>query len=421
MEACSNKINIEALKNEYRKVWWEMPIILNMPLKESSYLKKKNTEKKFEILLDEVIEIINSFPEEESKRLDWKMAGQQRLEKIIEGIEGFELGVIDKEMKQQFMETTKEFINECKKFDEDISYGDIGQAMRNVWIISILQKAFGREIKFNMASFGYSMLYPYSDNYLDNPEVSVEDKKSFNENFYRRLLGERLQPNSKHESQIFDLIEKIEAVYERSKFNKVYESLLIIFEGQRKSLIQQDGESNPYERDMLDISMEKGGASVIADGYLIDGELTMTEESFSFGYGFLLQLCDDIQDVKEDIENSHMTMMSQLAGRYQLDTIVTKLINLTIYVVKEAQCFQCENVDLIKKLIIDNCVLMILFAVVMAKEYFSKEYIKKIEKYLPFTLRYIEKIKGRLKNKFGDLKETYYGVHIEEVFYYLLS
>lgn len=421
MELEKREIDIKRLKDIYRQIWWEMPTQLRIPLKEYSYIKKKKTEKKFEKLIDEIIKIINNFPEEESKRLEWKSDGQQRLEKMLEGIEGFELGVIDKKMKEQFMDTTKEFINECKKFDDNISYGDIGQAMRNVWIISILQKSFGRDIKFNMASFGYSMLYPYSDNYLDDPNIDIEEKKSFNERFYRRLLGEKLESNSNHENQIFQLIERIEQVYDRKSFKKVYESLLIIFEGQRKSLTQQEGISNPYERDMLDISIEKGGASVIADGYLIDGQLNEDEESFSFGYGFLLQLCDDIQDVKEDSENSHMTMMSQLAGKYDLDSIVTKLINLTIYVVKEARCFRCENEDMIKKLIIDNCILMIIFAVAMAKEYFSKSYIKEIGKYLPFTLGYIERLKSRMQSKFKAVEKTYYDIEIEEVVYYLLS
>lgn len=421
MELEKREIDVKRLKDIYRQIWWEMPTQLRMPLKESSYLKKKKTEKKFEKLIDEIIEIINTFPEDESKRLEWKNDGQQRLEKMLEGIEGFELGVIDKKMKEQFMDTTREFISECKKFDDNISYGDIGQAMRNVWIISILQKAFGRDIKFNMASFGYSMLYPYSDNYLDDPSIDIKEKKSFNERFYRRLLGEKLESNSNHENQIFQLIERIEQVYDRKSFKKVYESLLIIFEGQRKSLTQQEGISNPYERDMLDISIEKGGASVIADGYLIDGQLSKDEESFSFGYGFLLQLCDDIQDVKEDSENSHMTVMSQLAGKYNLDSIVTKLINLTNYVVKEAKCFQCENEDMIKKLIIDNCILMIIFAVAMAKEYFSKSYIKEIEKYLPFTLGYIERLKSRMQSKVKAVEKTYYDMEIEEVIYYLLS
>ncbi len=414
------RIDVKGLKDAYRQIWWDMPIQLQMPLKESSYFKKKNTEKKFEKLLDEVVAIINNFPEAEDERVKWKEDSQKKLDDLMASIEGFELGVIDQRMKEQFMNTTREFISECKTFDSKISYGDIGQAMRNVWIISILQKSFGKNIEFNMASFGYSMLYPYSDNYLDDPKVPIDEKLDFNKRFYRRLLGEKLEQRSIHEGQVFDLVGKIEEVYDRETYSKVFESLLIIFEGQRKSLIQQEGISNPYERDMLDISIEKGGASVLADGYLIDGFLSEEEEFFTYGYGFLLQLCDDLQDVKEDYDNEHMTVMSQLAGKYNLDNIVTKLINLTVHIIKETECFKGDNIDEIKKLIIDNCTLMIIFAVAMGKNYFSKEYVKEIAKYLPFTLGYIEKMKGKLQIKFSSVEKSYYGVDIEDIIYYLV-
>lgn len=36
-----------------------------------------------------------------------------------------------------------------KKFDENISANDIGQAMRNVWIINILQAIKGETVEFS--------------------------------------------------------------------------------------------------------------------------------------------------------------------------------------------------------------------------------------------------------------------------------
>ena len=96
----------------------------------------------------------------------------------------------------------------------------------------------------------------------------------------------------------------------------------------------------PYERDMLSISIEKGGASVLVDGYLVCGELTKEEEVFAYGYGFLLQLCDDLQDVKADLEKNHMTIISQLAGKYHLDKIINKLINIIIDIVDNATCLK---------------------------------------------------------------------------------
>ncbi|MEG1254942.1 hypothetical protein [Clostridium sp.] len=418
-----NLVNIKSinfLRTLYRNIWWSMSTNLKLPLKATSYLKKKKMEKRFENLLNEMVDTIESFPKEESERILWKARGNRIFQELIEQEESFKLGTLDENMKKQFFESTKTFINKCKEFDKDIPYSDIGQAMRNVWIVNILQKVIGMDITFTMAIFGYSMLYPYTDNYLDDVKVSMKDKKEFNNRFYKRLSGEDVKPKNPHEAQVFSLVSCIEKTFDRNKYAKVFEGLLLIHQCQVNSLTQQEGMSNPYERDMLDISIEKGGASVIVDGYLINGDLTRDEEVFTYGYGFLLQLCDDLQDVKIDYKNQHMTIMSQLAGKYDLDTVVNKLINLTVYVIDEANCFKGENNLELKKLIKDNCLLMIIFAIAMSREYFSKEYVKEISKYLPFTLSYIDNMKEKLQSKFKRVKSSYHGVSIEDIIYYLV-
>ncbi|WP_346878237.1 MULTISPECIES: hypothetical protein [unclassified Clostridium] len=413
--------NIKVLKNLYKEIWWSMPTCVDIPLEANGYIKKKKNEKKFEKFIDEFIKIIERFPLEEENRELWKKNSNSYLENMILGEELFKLGTIDKKMKDQFFTNTKVFINQCKIFDKEMNYEDIGQAMRNVWIVSLLQKMKDMDISFTMATFGYSMLYPYTDNYLDNLDISIEEKKEFNNRFYKRLCGEEIEGRNSHEKQVFKLVEYIESVFNRNDYPKVFQGLLLIHEGQVKSLIQQEGISNPYERDMLDISIEKGGASVIVDGYLINGSLNKEEEIFTYGYGFLLQLCDDLQDVRIDYENKHMTIMSQLAGKYHLDNIVNKLINLTIHVLDDATCFKGENIEDLKKLIKDNCILMIIFAIVMNKNYFSKEYVKEISKYLPFTISYIENIKGNLRRKFENIKKSYHGISLEDIIYYLIQ
>lgn len=67
-----------------------------------------------------------------------------------------------------------------EKFDDDLPIGDIMQAMRNVWISNALQLLFGKEIYYSKANFAYSMLYPYTDNYLDNTNIDKNDKILFN-------------------------------------------------------------------------------------------------------------------------------------------------------------------------------------------------------------------------------------------------
>jgi len=324
-------------------------------------------------------------------------------------------------MKAQFFRSTNDFIKACKSFDKSLNYEDIGQAMRNVWIVNIFQKVVGEEIKFTDAIFGYSMLYPYTDNYLDDIGVTKEEKKEFNNRFTRRLKGNSIKAVNPHEDKVYNLVAYIESVFQRDKYPMLYDSLLLIHQGQIKSLTQQDEVTIPYERDILEISIEKGGASVLADGYLIRGTLTEEEEDFAYGYGFLLQLCDDLQDVKSDLENNHMTVMSQLATKYPLDVMTNKLINLTIDVVDNARCFKDKNSSELRKLIKDNCINMILFAIADNEDYFSKAYIEEISKILPFRMSYIKELKKNLNKKFKKLTSIYEEEELEKILLYLIE
>ena len=413
--------NINYLNELYTNMWWGTSTNLNLNMKKISYLEKIKKEKTLEVFIDKIIKHISEFPKEIEERKLWRAVGNNYIDKIVEVEDTFRLGTLDKKMKEQFFTSTKLFINECRNFDKNIDYNDIGQAMRNVWIVSIFQKVMGREIEFSNAIFGYSMLYPYTDNYLDNIKVTLENKKEFNNRFSKRLMGENIQPKNSYEGEVYKLIKCIEDVFNRKEYPKVYDSLLLIQEGQKKSLYEQESVSTPYERDMLSISIEKGGASVLADGYLVCGELTSEEEIFAYGYGFLLQLCDDLQDVNDDLKNNHMTIISQLANKYDLDKIINKLINITIDIVDTATCFKGENIKELKDLIKDNCITMILFAIVASKEYFSKEYINLISSYLPFTLKYINGIESKIKKKFKVLKPSYNGVEIEDILIYLFE
>ena len=386
----------------YRNLWWSLSSDFNIDMDTYSEGEKKKKEKEFNTLIDRIIKYIESFPEDISKRKIWRDKGNKYIDKIISTDGMFKLGIIDKDMKDKFIKATKEFISSSKKFDKNLSYEDIGQAMRNLWIVNMLQQAFGEEIKFTNAIFGYSMLYPYTDNYLDSIEVNKDKKIEFNNRFTKRLGGEKIIANNYHEEQVYRLVQLIEDDFDRENYPEVYRSLKLIHSAQINSLRQQEYNSIPYEKDILGISIEKGGASVIADGNLIRGEMTKNEEMFSCGYGFLLQLGDDLQDIKDDLKNDHITIMSQLAGKYYLDAIVNKLINLTIKVVDDAECFVCKNTKELKELIKNNCIYMILFAIIDNKEYFTQEYLENIKNYLPFTIEFCEGLKADISKKFKN-------------------
>lgn len=49
--------------------------------------------------------------------------------------------------------------------------------------------------------------------------------------------------------------------------------------------------------------------------------------------------------------------------------------------------------------------MLILFSMALSKKYFTKEYVKKNEEYLPFTIKYIENLENNLKRKFNALND----------------
>ena len=55
--------------------------------------------------------------------------------------------------------------------------------------------------------------------------------------------------------------------------------------------------------------------------------MTESEEILDYGYEFLFQLGDYLQDIKGDMSNNHITLMLQLAEKYYLDSIIIKLLN----------------------------------------------------------------------------------------------
>ena len=56
------------------------------------------------------------------------------------------------------------------------------------------------------------------------------------------------------------------------------------------------------------MSCAKGGTSVLADACMARGWLNEEESRFAFDWGVLLQLGDDLQDVREDMQRGSMTL-----------------------------------------------------------------------------------------------------------------
>lgn len=303
----------------------------------------------------------------------------------------FEDDHVDIILSHDFTEATKEFLTRARRFDSAIGLEDISQACRNVWVMNVLQRMLGLPVELTPAVFAYSLLYPYTDNYLDDPGISAEAKTAFNTRLSQRLGGEPVAAANSREQVIFDLVDMIEAQYERPRHRAVFDSLLAIHRAQIKSLRLLDPEASLSEEDVLEISLEKGGASVLADGYLVYGSLTETQQRFLFGYGAYLQLADDLQDVERDCDCGLRTVFSQAATHSPLDALTNRLYHFGDRVMDCLGCFDASNSGSLVNLMKRSVVMLLIGAAGLADRYYSESYIRELETYSPFRFSFLKR------------------------------
>ncbi len=387
---------VRKFKQKYRKLWLETESTFPEFLK--TYTRKKQKE-----IEAEVTKFLDKFAENHERSFTHSADQDPKIKEIAEheqhDLEKFccLAGLyMDKQFADGFDRSTRIFRKKVKGFDPSLKPENIYQAMRNVWIMNSLQVLMNQEMGCSNSMFAYSMLYPYSDNINDDVSMSVEDKLKMNHNFRQWLEGEKPPYRNENERKVYLLVKMIEKQFSRSRFPGVFQSLLAIFNAQIKSLLQQKGNSYNNGTDILDISLEKGGTSVLADGYLLTGIMDDKQEDFCFGYGAFLQFADDIQDVAADGENGHITLFSQLAGNCYLDEIANKLFNYISKVVD--MHLSASGYQKLRELIIKNCYFMVQEAIGKNLQFYSPKYLRKIEAHFPFSFSYFKTAKKRLKN-----------------------
>jgi len=400
---CSNTENlVEYLKHKYLSSWWETKNDFPRLENEISYFNKLKNEREIDKFRKKLFVELRNLSKQKNNKGEWSNTILSLIKNIEFNIVGYESSCVDLFVNKGYSLVTDSFLDEARNFDSNIEVYDIFQAIRNVWIMNSIQILLDIEVELTPSIFSYSMLYPYTDNYLDNPQISLEDKINFNQRFKGWLLGEEGMPENSHEESIYRLVKNIENQYSRYENNKVFESLLFIYNAQEQSLIQQKGCILPFEKDIIGISFEKGGTSVLADGYLVKNQLSKEEVEFMFAYGVFLQLIDDLQDVKEDLDNNHMTIFSVLATKLPLDKLVNKLFWFIDEILNHTNVFSCEESIEIKKVIQESCKVMILEAIAKNKKMFSRRYINQMEKYSMIRFSYYRKLKSKFKKNFCD-------------------
>jgi hypothetical protein len=289
----------------------------------------------------------------------------------------------------------------ARRFDPSLSMADIIQACRNAWTACGLQPLLGERIGITPSILGYSLLYPYSDNYLDREDISSEAKLRFSERFRGRLLGERFRVQDYREAALWTLVQLIEEQYPRTRYPLVFDCLLAIHRAQEESIAQVRSCTNSGDAEVLRMSCTKGGSSVLADACLAHGCLSVEESRFAFEWGVLLQLGDDMQDVREDMRRGSVTLFSHAAalGR-PLDGLVIHLLNFSEQV-GDLMDHLPNGTENLKKLLRMSWRSLIIGAVANSHEFFSSGFLEAAERWSPFRFEFLRTRNMRLSSRQG--------------------
>lgn len=351
---------------------------------------------------DEAILLIKKFSDKKPENAPkWGSA----LKKIINecGTDVLELGSMKLLLDKGFCEVTSDFMTKSREYDKDFKMDDMFQSLRNVWIANCIQMLMERKVELTPSIFAYSMLYPYTDNFLDALMVSDASKERLNARFRSRLAGETAEAGSSLESSIFGLVGMVEEEFDRKSTPMVYESLLGIQTAQEKSLLQSTRKSG-NSTDVVDISIEKGGCSVLADGCLIKGRLTPEEASFVFGFGVMLQFIDDLQDASDDRNRGHITIFSGKHDESSIEKCTNKLINFTVNVLGEDSCFNSPVAKETKRLIRSSILFLLYGAVACNSVMYSRDYLRMLEEHSPLSFGYLRRFYKKIGREYGKLK-----------------
>ena len=390
---------VNQLLHRQSELWWTCE--QQKPAFYAAYTTSEQAanEKKLARLCDGLVYELNHLPKGPEERRAWE-------ERLRPGLYDFAHTALNLEQRHLdfieasgMLEASLTFARMARRFDPKISGEDIYQAGRNVMTANFMQLLLGLPVEVTPAIFAYSMLYPYTDNYLDDPAVSGTTKLAFNHRFQLRLMGETIRPANQHEAVISDLVSLIEGQWDRARFPLVYESLLAIHMAQARSLKLVAPEASPFELDVVGISFEKGGTSVLADGYLVAGWLSQEQAALMFGYGAFTQLMDDLEDIQTDLKDGRLTVFTQTAGHWPLDRLTNKLFHFSRAIFSDLSAFPSQAASVLGELIERAIDPILLDIIGRTGKYYSRSYLRDVEHHMAFRFDSVRKQREKLTRK----------------------
>jgi hypothetical protein len=345
----------------------------------------------------------------ESRRARWRLPGESDERRMYRAFStfaantlGWEQDALEGDLAREFREALRAFPGEARRFDPALSSADIYQAARNVITMHCLQALLGVPVALTPAALGYSLLYPYTDNLLDDPALGAGAKLAFGLRLRKRLAGERVAPAGDREAAIFDLVGMIESEFRRARSPRVFDALLAIHDAQMRSLALLSASPPPDECTLVRVAVEKGGTSVLADGYLVAGSLTPEQAECVFGLGVFLQLRDDLEDVHGDAANGVTTVFSSRRS-VSLEEPTRRTLVVGEAVVQRFSCFSGDRAAPVRDIATRSLLHTVADAAASFPSLFPVPFMQALERRSPFRFATIAAERRRLSRANGSL------------------
>ena len=351
--------------------------------------EKQEREQRADREVEEIEAHLRRWPAARARRASWRRGLLEALRRMAGDYLKGDADGLDQLFTFEALEATRQFIRQARAFAPAITDQDLFQALRNLWVTHSVQLFLRAPITLSPPLFAYSMLYPWTDNCLDDAQLDLAEKLAFGDWLTLRLSGVKAAPWNLHSQQVCRLVGMIERFFPRAEFPAVYLSLQAIHQAQMRSLEQQDAARAWDERALLRLSIAKGGASVLTDACLVRGSLTEEAAEFTFAYGVVLQLMDDLQDFRQDRANRHVTIFTVHAELGPLDEVTARLWAFTQSVLWRFNRFAATQPVSLKSLIQDNLRLLLTQTVARSSTCYTPEFVRLVEASSPVRFRYL--------------------------------
>ena len=292
---------------------------------------------------------------------------------------------------QDYLKSMCSFLRATREYDKNITASQIWQALRNYLIFGMIVAMTGEKQTFHDAIMGFSLLYPYTDNYIDDTTISGKDKDAFNRMIYDTLRGADPSVTDALQRKTKQCVEMCRNYRGGSCKEEASKLCLLMLDAQAKSTAFMGMTEKDYETkkaEILDMLAYKGGMSVLIDYFFSVPEMDEKGIIFYRQFGLLLQMADDIQDIGDDLKSETPTFFSEVGSVAERDANLYQLMHFTREIFEAYDSGEYP----VRRFMLRNCLILYMSAVLRSEAFFSEELKAGLEPYLPFRTEFASRL-----------------------------